>query len=104
VLLALLAHEEPDQTLAPRDGDCGAGEGDRRHHGPSDRPGVGVAGGGGDQLSGGEEAGRPKQGAAGVDVVGGVRAAGEGDLAENQRVLAQLGDQRLLGVLAAGQL
>ena len=38
----------------------------------------------------------------GVDVVGGGRAAGQRHLAEHERVLAQLGDQRLTGVPSSG--
>ena len=96
VLLALLADEEADQAGTAGDGDRGAGERDRGHHRPADRGRAGLAGGGGDQLAGGEEAGGPQQGAAGVDVIGGRLPAGERHLADHQRVLAQLGEQRLL--------
>ena len=56
----------------------------------------------GDQLAGGEKAGGPQQRPARVDVVLRRRAAGERHLADHQRVLAQLGEQGLLGGVEIG--
>ncbi len=61
-----------------------------------------LGGGRGDQLAGGVEAGRPHQGAARVDVVLGDGAARQRHLAEDQRVLAQLREQRPLGGIEVG--
>src|SRR4051794_28449577 len=52
---------------------------------------------GGDQLSSGAVRGGAQQGALGIDVVLGLPPAGEGDLADHQRVLTQLPEQALPG-------
>ena len=102
MLLALVADEEADQSLAGGDRDRRAGERDRRHHRPADGARPRLDRGGGDQLAGGEEGGRPQQGAARVDVVLGLGAAGERHLADHERVLAQLGEQGAPGGLEVG--
>ena len=75
---------------------------DRRRRRPADGARRRLDRGGGDQLAGGEEAGRPQQRAARIDVVLGRGAAGQRHLADHQRVLAQLGEQRPLGGLEVG--
>ncbi len=102
VLLALAADEEGDQVGPGGDRDGGAGGRDRGRGRSADRVGAELGGGGGDQLAGGEEAGRAQQRPPRVDVVLGRGAAGQRHLAEHQRVLAQLGEQRLLGGVEVG--
>ena len=95
VCLALLADEEADQALAARHGDRGAGQRNRGHHGATDRLGAELDCPVGDQLAGRQEARRPHHGPARIDVVLRRLPAGQGHLADDERVLAQLGEERL---------
>ena len=90
------------QLLAGGHRDRRAGRRDRRGRRTADRLGPDLGGGRGDQLAGGAEAGRPHQRPPRVDVVLGRRAARQRHLAEDQRVLAQLREQRPLGGVEVG--
>jgi hypothetical protein len=102
VLLTLAADEEGDEVGPGGHRDRRAGGRDRRRRRTADRLRPDLRGHGRDQLTGGVEAGRPHQRAAGVDVVLRDRPAGERHLAEHQRVLAHLGEQDLLGGVEVG--
>ncbi len=97
VLLTLAADEEAHPVLAGRGRQRRAGGRDRRRRRAADSSGADRGRGRGDQLSGGEEAGGAQQRSPRVDVVLRRRATGERHLADDQRVLAQLGEQGLLG-------
>src|SRR5581483_9687901 len=102
VALALAAHEEGHEPLAAGRRKGGARGRDRGRRRAADRAGPGVEGGGGDQLAGGPEPGGAQERAAGVHVVGGALAARQRDLADHERVLAELGQEGLAGPGEAG--
>ena len=95
VLLDLLAHEERLHVRAA--GERGAGRRVGAHRQPADRGRLPLAGVAGDELGQRGEAGGAQDGALGVDVVLRRGAGGERHLADQQRVRAQLGDERLPG-------
>ena len=97
MLLALTADEEADQVLAGRDRKRGAGGRDRRGRRATDGACARLDRGGGDQLAGGKEPGGAQQRPARIDVVLSHGPAGERHFADHQRVLAQLGEECLLG-------
>ena len=93
--LDLLAHEERLDVGAA--GERGARDRIGAHRHPADRgrvPGAGLVG---DELGEREEAGRPEDRALGVDQVLRGPPARQHDLADHERVLAQLGEQSLAG-------
>src|SRR5680860_492506 len=97
VLLALAADEEADQAGARRYGEGGATRRDRRRRRAADRARAGLDRRRRDQLTSGAKARRPQQRPPRVDVVLRRRPTGQRHLPKDQRVLAQLGDQRALG-------
>src|SRR5881394_1696304 len=97
VLLALAADEEADKIFTRKHGQRRAGGRDRRGRWATDRGRAGLDRGRGDQLAGSSKPRRPQQRPAGIDVVLRRRPTGQRHLAKDQRVFAQLGDQRALG-------
>jgi hypothetical protein len=97
VLLGLLAHEETDEALALRHGNRGTRQRDRRHHRSADGLGAATGRRFGNELPGREKSRRPQQGPASVDVVLSRLPARKRDLAEHERMLAQLGDEGVAG-------
>ena len=93
------ADEEREQAVPLGSADRGARDRVGAHRQPADGGGAALLRLGGDQQPDGAHRRRAKQGSLRVHVVLGHLAGGERHLADHERVLAQLGEQQLAGLV-----